>query len=283
MSELHPLFYVFQERQKVRIFMDAENQPWFVGKDVALALGYADTSVSQVNNLMGAVPDEWKGLKRIMTLGGKQDMLTVSEPGLYFFLGRSDKPAALPFQKWLAGEVLPTIRRCGRYVHHTEGRPPAEGQFTIRPEDLPDDVRRIGPRARERYMGLALQAARIAGESDMQRVFGFFVDICRTLTVGSLSIAPSSPEYAQESVRRFVHDCCCSASPRAQMTLNILYAAYENWCEMQDEGARPIGKDALRRLLPDIAPTAKITRPRTNGGRAWYVCGLQLDRAAPCH
>lgn len=43
-------------------------------------------------------------------------MVCLTEQGLYFFLGRSDKPKALPFQKWLAGEVLPAIRRTGRYV-----------------------------------------------------------------------------------------------------------------------------------------------------------------------
>ena len=42
-------------------------------------------------------------------------MHCLSEPGLYFFLGRSDKPKALPFQKWVAGEVIPTIRKTGEY------------------------------------------------------------------------------------------------------------------------------------------------------------------------
>ena len=42
-------------------------------------------------------------------------MISLSEQGLYFFLGRSAKPAALPMQKWIAGEVLPSIRRTGRY------------------------------------------------------------------------------------------------------------------------------------------------------------------------
>ena len=42
-------------------------------------------------------------------------MLVVSEAGLYFFLARSDKPKALPFQKWLAGDVVPSIRRTGSY------------------------------------------------------------------------------------------------------------------------------------------------------------------------
>ena len=43
-------------------------------------------------------------------------MLIISEQGLYFFLGRSDKPVALPFQKWLAGDVIPSIRKHGLYA-----------------------------------------------------------------------------------------------------------------------------------------------------------------------
>jgi len=42
-------------------------------------------------------------------------MLCLTEQGLYFFLARSDKPKALPFQKWLAGDVLPSIRKTGSY------------------------------------------------------------------------------------------------------------------------------------------------------------------------
>lgn len=43
-------------------------------------------------------------------------MLCLSEQGLYFFLGRSDKPAALPYQKWIASEVIPSIRKTGSYA-----------------------------------------------------------------------------------------------------------------------------------------------------------------------
>ena len=41
-------------------------------------------------------------------------MAMLSEQGVYFFLARSDKPKALPFQMWLAGDVLPTLRKTGR-------------------------------------------------------------------------------------------------------------------------------------------------------------------------
>lgn len=100
---------VFEKEEfgSVRVLRDEAGEPLFVAKDVALALEYPESSVNQVNNLMRLVPEEWKGHNRIMTPGGWQNMLTLTEQGLYFFLGRSDKPKALPFQKWLAGEVPP--------------------------------------------------------------------------------------------------------------------------------------------------------------------------------
>ena len=91
--------------------VEREGEPWFVAKDVCEALGYT-WSGSRVSH----VPDEWKGVTSVVTPGGEQEILCLSEQGLYFFLGRSDKPAAFPFQKWLAGEVIPSIRRHGMYA-----------------------------------------------------------------------------------------------------------------------------------------------------------------------
>ena len=88
---------------------------WFVAKDVVQALEYSDNSTKQMNNLCGFVPEEWKGHKRIMTPGGEQEMLCLTEQGLYFFLGRSDKAKAIPYQKWIAGDVVPNIRATGNY------------------------------------------------------------------------------------------------------------------------------------------------------------------------
>ena len=111
MNEIMP--FMFGENV-VRVITDENGEPWFVAKDVALALGYSENSVRQLNNLFQSVPKEWKGHNPIMTLGGQQEMLTLSEQGLYFFVARSDKPAALPFQKWLAGDFLPALRKTGR-------------------------------------------------------------------------------------------------------------------------------------------------------------------------
>ena len=93
--------------------VDVNGEPWFVAKDVLRALDYADDY--NPSRAMQAIPGEWKGVHRMHTPGGEQEMLIISEQGLYFFLGRSDKPKALPYQMWVAGDVMPTIRRTGQY------------------------------------------------------------------------------------------------------------------------------------------------------------------------
>ena len=91
-------------------------EPHFVARDVARWLEYAVSSIEQIKNLTAKVPEEWKGHKPIKTPGGIQELLTLTEQGFYFFVVRSDKPKALPLQKWVAGEVLPSIRRTGMYI-----------------------------------------------------------------------------------------------------------------------------------------------------------------------
>ena len=87
---------------------------WIVAKDVAQSLGYSEAS--NPSRLFAIVPEIWKGVKPIHTPGGEQEMLCLTEQGLYFFLGRSDKKAALPYQMWIAGDVVPSIRKHGFYA-----------------------------------------------------------------------------------------------------------------------------------------------------------------------
>lgn len=103
----------FQDAQVRTAIIDGE--PYFVAQDVAKVLGYSATSLKSIAKVIAHVPTEWRGMNRIHTPSGEQEMLTLSEQGMYFFLGRSDKPLALPLQKFVAGEVLPAIRKTGSY------------------------------------------------------------------------------------------------------------------------------------------------------------------------
>lgn len=88
------------------------NEPWFVGKDVAEILGYKDTSDAMKRH----VDEDDKGVGEIPTPGGKQNMKIINESGLYSLILSSKLPSAKKFKRWVTGEVLPTIRKHGAYM-----------------------------------------------------------------------------------------------------------------------------------------------------------------------
>jgi len=95
---------------QMRIIIDANGKEFYIAKDAVESVGCEWQS-----NSIAHVPEEWKGAKAVNTPGGIQQMKVLTEEGLNFFMFRSDKSAAMPFQKWVAGEILPTIRRTGTY------------------------------------------------------------------------------------------------------------------------------------------------------------------------
>ena len=98
----------------LRTTRDENGTVWFVAKDILNCLEYSETSTPA--QVMQSVPEQWKGIKRIDTVErGAQDMLCLTEQGVYFFLGRSDKPKAIPYQMWIAGDVVPSIMHTGSY------------------------------------------------------------------------------------------------------------------------------------------------------------------------
>ena len=87
------------------------NQIMFVGKDVAQALGYCNTR----DALNKHVDAEDKGVAKCDTLGGGQNLVFINESGLYSLILSSKLPQAKAFKRWVTSEVLPSIRRTGRY------------------------------------------------------------------------------------------------------------------------------------------------------------------------
>ncbi|GAA0495244.1 antirepressor [Paractinoplanes deccanensis] len=87
-----------------------DEEPWFVAADICRVLGLKNTTMA-----LRALDEDEKGLSRIDTPGGQQNLAVVNESGLYALIVRSDKPNAKPFRRWVTGEVLPAIRKTGRY------------------------------------------------------------------------------------------------------------------------------------------------------------------------
>jgi len=94
---------------KVRV-VERSGEPWFVAADVCRALGLDSTGKA-----LTRLDDDEKGVNSIHTLGGSQMMTIINESGLYALVLGSRKPEAKAFKRWVTHEVLPAIRRTGRY------------------------------------------------------------------------------------------------------------------------------------------------------------------------
>lgn len=98
-----------EEFGNVRVVMK-DGEPWFVAVDVCKAL-----DIANVGNAMARLDDDEKGVRSMDTLGGRQDMSVVNEPGLYTLVLGSRKAEAKKFKRWITHEVIPSIRKTGSY------------------------------------------------------------------------------------------------------------------------------------------------------------------------
>ena len=111
---------------ELKIFNNAEfgsirtavinNEPYLVGKDVAISLGYTNPRKALIDH----VDDEDKGVTKCDTLGGMQEMTVINESGVYSLVFSSKLPTAKKFKHWVTSEVLPAIRKTGGYIGNTD-------------------------------------------------------------------------------------------------------------------------------------------------------------------
>lgn len=89
-----------------------DDEPWFVGKDVAEVLGYESPSAA----VSKKVEPEDRGFSKMETPSGIQEMTIINESGLYGLIMSSRLPEAKKFKRWVTAEVLPAIRKTGGYT-----------------------------------------------------------------------------------------------------------------------------------------------------------------------
>lgn len=100
-----------QEFGKIRSVM-VNNEPYFVGKDIAEVLGYSNTRKA----IQDHVDEDDRGVTKCDTLGGIQELTIINESGLYSLILSSKLPNAKLFKRWVTSEVLPSIRKNGGYL-----------------------------------------------------------------------------------------------------------------------------------------------------------------------
>ena len=96
--------------------IDRGGEPWFVLADVCKRLEIVQTAAAA-----RILDEDEKDVFSMHTLGGVQTVTIISESGLYSLILRSRKESAKKFRKWVTAEVLPSIRKSGRY----DGKMPA--------------------------------------------------------------------------------------------------------------------------------------------------------------
>lgn len=98
--------------------IDQDGEVWFVANDVCAALDIANP-----RHAVGRLDDDEKGVVSNDTLGGSQELSTISESGLYSLVMSSRKAEAKQFKRWVTHDVLPTIRKTGRYEAPSQAAP----------------------------------------------------------------------------------------------------------------------------------------------------------------
>ncbi|EPJ5401331.1 hypothetical protein AF48_02724 [Klebsiella aerogenes MGH 62] len=110
-----PSIFNFESDSPIRTIM-IDGNPWFFASDVCRAIGIANH-----RDAVRKLDDDEKGVGSTDTLGGEQESVIISESGLYTLILRcrdAVTPGTIPyrFRKWVTSEVLPQIRKTGRYV-----------------------------------------------------------------------------------------------------------------------------------------------------------------------
>ena len=105
---------VFQNNEfgQIRTLM-IDDEPWFVGRDVAEALGYLNTNKAISDHV--DKDDLTNCYPIIDSLGRTQEVIIINESGLYSLILSSKLPSAKKFKRWVTSEVLPSIRKTGSY------------------------------------------------------------------------------------------------------------------------------------------------------------------------
>lgn len=121
--------------------LEIDGDPWFVGRDVAAALGYREIAKA----VREKVDTEDKGVSEMDTPGGKQQITIINESGLYSLIMSSKLPSAKQFKRWVTSEVLPSIRKTGGYSNPNAAQPAAESS---RPKFLSQSAEEMMAEAR---------------------------------------------------------------------------------------------------------------------------------------
>jgi prophage antirepressor-like protein len=213
----------YQERP-VRVIKDEDGAPWWVARDICEILDIKDASNATKN-----LDDDEKGTQEIRTLGGRQGMLTVNESGLYTLIFKSNKKEAKTFRKWITGEVLPAIRRDGKYEMPNIEPPEINNGLLVTEGIVPITVARLTEAAQGTKAAMIMARALGFRDNEARQLASQLVKRMTGLDVLMLLGSPSS--MGDNFVLDFLDENIEEGAGRGTISVLDLYRDYCSWCK----------------------------------------------------
>ncbi len=237
--------FVFNDNM-VRGCLDDRGEPWFVARDVCRVL-----ELEKYRDAVARLDEDERGSVLVDTLGGPQQMATISESGLYALIFRSRKPEARRFRKWVTAEVLPALRKKGHYA-----RPGSV--FGV--DGVPGVALGMKPRMRKDVMTLAVRMAALDNGGTDEAVY-WFREISDMI---GAETPPAMSELSAEAGRQVeaFAEQCLSLAPGRKESAAMIYRAYLRWWD-ERQGKR-LTLCAFGRALGRVYP-------KTKDSTIWYM------------
>jgi prophage antirepressor-like protein len=259
MGSVRPFFFGEHE---VRAYLDEQDNPWFVAKDVCAVLDISWKG----SDTTGPLDEDERGTHNVGTPGGPQEMVTVSESGLYTLIFTSRKAAAKAFRKWVTAEVLPALRRTGRY----DMRRRALDRETEVDPIIAAAQRGLKEVSRVRLMEIALQLAKLDDEGKA-RMLDSYASLCGIVREKSVPT-----QFALNSAEAEVHEDMLMAWAEARLESShkltqakYIQADFEAWCD--EQGILPENRPSHIRLGKFMGRHYERVRSNVN-----YYRGVQI-------
>lgn len=170
--------------------IEINGEPWFVGQDVARALGYGEGK-SLANAVANHVDAEDKGVTEMMTPGGKQNMTIINESGLYSLVLSSKLSTAKKFKRWVTSEVLPSIRKTGGYMM---------------PQDYPSALRALADAEEQKLKLLAENQRQAQVIADFEPIRQYVDTILESKDALATSQIAADYEMSARALNKILHE-----------------------------------------------------------------------------
>lgn len=224
-------------------------EPWFVGKDVAEILGYKDTSDAMKKH----VDIEDKLTRRFADSGQNRGMYIINESGLYSLILSSKMPKAKEFKRWVTSEVIPAIRKTGKYEAMAQAVPindePAT-DFTQLEFDQRIRIAAIIASCRRERLPLVAKVLSL----DLE---------------GMMPLMPAHITEAEQAAYQYISSVYDSLE--RDTPIQYFYSSYTKWC--MEQNLLPLTKHGVTKVLKKYFPVQTVaTSYYENGTRVMGCC-----------